>query len=103
VPGGAVIEKEFEPALAPSGVLTLSLKKPDFTTAARLAEEVNASFKGFYAEAKDLATVSVTVPPLYQSRVVEFVAKMEGLRVETDSKAKVVMNERTGTVVMGAN
>src|SRR5690606_24586199 len=42
VPGGAVIEREFEPEIAPSGVLTLSLKRPDFTTAARVAEEINA-------------------------------------------------------------
>lgn len=103
VPSGGVIEREFEPTLAPSGILMLSLKSPDFTTAARLAEEINAQFKGFYAQAKDLATISVTVPPVYQSRVVEFISKMEALRVQADAKAKVVMNERTGTVVMGQN
>jgi flagellar P-ring protein precursor FlgI len=102
VPGGAVVEREFKPALAQDGKLTLSLKNADFTTATRMSEAINSHFKGFYATAEDVASIAVAVPPLYETRLVEFVAELEGLTVEADAKAVVVLNERTGTVVMGS-
>ena len=102
VPRGAMVEREFRPTLAQSGTLTLSLKDPDFTTAARIAEALNQEFRGFYAEPKDLASVEVRLPPAYQGRLVDFIAAVEGVRVVADHRATVVVNERTGTVAMGA-
>jgi flagellar P-ring protein precursor FlgI len=102
VPQAATVEREFQPVLAAGGHLTLSLKQPDFTTASRLAETINRELKGFFAEAKDVGSIDVAVPPLYAGKLVEFMAILEGMSVEADAKAVVVLNERTGTVVMGA-
>lgn len=101
VPGGGVVEREFKPQLAKDGALTLSLRHADFTTATRVVEKVNQHFKGFFATAEDVGSVTVLIPPLFGARLVEFVAELESLTVEADIKAVVVLNERTGTVVMG--
>lgn len=102
VPSGGVVEREFAPALAPGGKITLSLKNPDFTTNHRLAERINIHFKGFFAKAIDPVTTEVEVPPLFMDRKIEFIAELEALKVSADQKSVVVLNERTGTVVMGA-
>lgn len=102
VPQGASVEREFMPVIASHGKLTLALNNPDFTTASRITERINIALKGFYAEASDVGAVEVMVPPLFQAKLVDFVATIEALTVEADSKAVVVLNERTGTVVMGA-
>ncbi len=98
-----MVEKEFVPNIAPTGRISLSLKKPDFTTASRITDSINRRFKGFFAMAKDVSTIDVVVPPLYQDKIVKFIAEMEVLRVVPDNKARVVLNERTGTVVMGSD
>lgn len=104
VPTGGVVEREHRPELAAAGLVTLSLKTPDFTTSSRVAERINSQLKGFFASAKDPVSVEVKVPGVYlkSGRLVEFVSLIEGLKVETDSKSIVVINERTGTVVMGS-
>ncbi len=101
VPGGGTVEREFAPVIAADGKLTLALKDADFTTAARIADAINERLKGFFAAAKDVGSVEVTIPPPFEGRTVEFVAEIEATEVEADSKAVVVLNERTGTVVMG--
>lgn len=102
VPNGGIVEKEFQPALAPNGVMTLSLKQPDFTTSARITETINTHLKGFYARSLDPVSIEVTVPEPFQSQVIEFISELEALKVKADRKAVVVLNERTGTVVMGS-
>jgi flagellar P-ring protein precursor FlgI len=104
VPGGGVVEREFVPPLAPHGVLTVSLKQPDFTTNARIADKINSHFKGFYAKSNDPSAIDVTIPELFleSGRLIEFLSELENLRVTADQKAIVVINERTGTVVMGS-
>ncbi len=102
VPSGAVVEREFMPEVSNDGVIILSLKQPDYTTSARVADAINASFKGFYASARNPVSIEVNLPPLYTDRATEFIADMEGITVEVDQKATVVLNERSGTVVMGA-
>lgn len=101
VPLGGIVEKEFIPNFAPDGVLTLSLKQADFTTNARLTDVINEHFRGFFAVSKDPSTIEVSVPRMFQPRVVEFISELERLTVNVDRKAVVVLNERTGTVVMG--
>jgi flagellar P-ring protein precursor FlgI len=98
---GGTIEREFLPQIAANGKLVLALRSPDFTTASRIAEGVNKLLKGFFAEAVDVGSVEVKVPPLYAGRLVDFVAELEAMTVEADTKAVVVLNERTGTVVIG--
>lgn len=102
VPQGAVIEREFAPTIASDGKLVLSLIQPDFTTSSRIAETINRKLKGFFAEARDIGSIVLTLPSSYTDRVVEFMAEIEALTVDADTKAVVILNERTGTVVMGS-
>jgi flagellar P-ring protein precursor FlgI len=103
VPNGAIVERPA-PTPAPSGKLRLQLRQADFTTAARIAEAINKKFEvsgAVVARAENSAVVAVQAPPLYADRLAEFLAEMENLTVEADRPAKVVINERTGTIVMG--
>lgn len=103
VPAGAIVEKS-PPSIPPGKSLKLQLHQADFTTAARVAEALNKHFPGdggSVAHAESSALIAVAVPAAYESRTVEFVAEMEGLTVQTDRKEKIVINEKTGTVVMG--
>ncbi|RNC67263.1 MAG: flagellar basal body P-ring protein FlgI [Desulfuromonadales bacterium] len=103
VPSGALVERELPNVLADRAQLRLNLHQPDFTTATRIAQAVNDRFKGKLAAASDPGSVTMTLPDAYQGRVVEFVAEMERLDVRPDIVAKVVLNERTGTIVIGDN
>jgi len=102
---GAIVERA-PPSIAPTSHLKLQLHQADFTTAARVVEVLNARF-GIAAGAKNVAhaespgVVVVDVPESYAKRPVEFVAEIEGLSVEPDQRAKVAINERTGTIVLG--
>jgi flagellar P-ring protein FlgI len=100
VPGGAIVEKA-PPTVAPSSKLKLQLHQADFTTAARIAEVLNKHFSGAVAHAESSAVVAVDVPAAYATRPVEFVAEMEGLTVEADRQEKIIINEKTGTIVLG--
>jgi flagellar P-ring protein precursor FlgI len=102
VPAGATVEREFAPLLGRGGKITLALHDPDFTTASRVADAINGTLKGFFAEAKDIGSVDVQIPPAFQDRLVDFMAEIEPATVEADSRAVVILNERTGTVVMGS-
>ncbi|MEZ4741292.1 MAG: flagellar basal body P-ring protein FlgI [Bdellovibrionota bacterium] len=102
VPTGGVVEKEFIPTLVSDGFVELSLKIPDFTTNSRITDEVNGKFKGFFAESLDPSRIKIEIPPQFDGKIVEFVSELENLTVQVDRKAVVVLNERTGTVVMGS-
>lgn len=101
VVSGAIVEKDIDTNFSGKKSFRLSLNNPDFTTAARLCTLVNAELGGKFASARDSATVDVVVPFSYDGNTVDLMARIENIRVVTDSKAKVVINERTGTVVMG--
>lgn len=101
IPDGASIEREVNVAFNEKKSLRLSLKKPDFTTAARVVKTINENMGGKFASATDSATVDVIIPPHYQRKVVNMIAVMENFRVNQDSKAKIVINEKTGTIVAG--
>lgn len=103
VVGGAVVEKELAYDFNQKRALTLSLHQPDFTTAARVAESVNAALYGTMATTPDPGSVEIKVPERYIGNLVELVSMVEGLDVTPDALAKVIINERTGTVVMGEN
>lgn len=103
IPGGALIEKG-PPSLVPSSKIRLQLRQADFTTAARIAEAINKKFGSegvVVARAENSGAVAVQAPASYSARPVEFVSEMETLTVESDRLAKIVINERTGTIAMG--
>ncbi len=107
VPNGAIVERAA-PTPPPTGRLRLQLRHADFTTAARIAEAINKRFgaaeqaaEKIVARAENSALVTVEAPSAYANRLPEFLAELENLTVEADRPAKVVVNERTGTIVMG--
>jgi flagellar P-ring protein precursor FlgI len=81
--------------------LSLSLLEPDFTTAARVARAINEALSQNLATAVDNATIQVNIPPAARENVTPFIVTLESLSVEPDTAARVVINERTGTVVIG--
>lgn len=101
-PNGAIVERDVESNLGEDGTVSLSLSRSDFTTAARISDAVNARY-GAIARASNPGRVDITVPYMYRNDVVSFVAGLEDLYVTPDNIAKVVVNERTGTIVMGGN
>lgn len=101
VPNGGLVQAGSGVTLPTSDILSLALREPDFVSASRLADAVNADLGGSTARVLDAGTVVVRVPESYRSSVAEFMARLEVLPVETDAPARVVINERTGTVVVG--
>jgi flagellar P-ring protein precursor FlgI len=99
--GGALVEREVNINLNARKNLTLSLRQPDFTTVTRMTDAINALFYDRIAAAQDAGTVQVKVPMAYLGNIVGLVAMIEKLDVQPDITAKVIINERTGTVVMG--
>jgi len=98
--GGALVERPA-PTEPLGSSFRLNLRRPDFATAARLAETLNKKFQAPIARAENAVAVRVEPPPEFQQKRVEFVAAVEQLDVASDRPARVVLNERTGTVVIG--
>jgi flagellar P-ring protein FlgI len=101
IPGGAIVEKSVELDLQTWNKFSLTLNQADFTTALRVSDVINTHLGGDVASAMSSGQVQVTVPGKYQGQVVQMIAAVEGLDVNVDVRAKVVVNERTGTIVMG--
>lgn len=102
VPGGGSVVKPLDSSLANLDTLELALLQPDFTTAWRLAQAINEFHGQALATAVDQATVRVAIPPEARADMTRFVVALENLPVEPDAAARVVINERTGTVVIGS-
>jgi flagellar P-ring protein precursor FlgI len=100
IPGGAIVERGAPTAYSTGGKVALLLRNPDFTTAQRIADVINSTF-GPIAAPTDAGRVLMNLPGEYTSAPSAFLAKMEKLLIRPDSIAKVAINERTGTVVMG--
>lgn len=103
VANGAIVEREIAFELNNMATLDLSLRNPDVTTATRIAATINDRVGRGAAVLRDPATVRVRVPDQYQNNVTMFLAQIEQLPVETDQIARVVIDEATGTIVMGEN
>ncbi|OOG44446.1 flagellar basal body P-ring protein FlgI [Polaromonas sp. A23] len=103
IPAGAIIEVPVNTSMldAPTSV-RLKLSEPDYTTASRVARAINSAFARPIAIARDAGMVEVAVDEGESQRFVEFMTKLENVMIEPDSRARVVVNERTGTVVAGA-
>ena len=101
IQSGGIVENEIDFQFADMTNIKFSLYSPDFTTAISVADAINNYISGNTAAALDAATIQVTVPSYRRNDMIEFVAEIERLHVKPDYKAKIVINEATGTVVIG--
>ena len=105
VPGGGLLEREVPTLGMDEHSLTVSLRNPDYTTAYRLSEAIDAYFESDLATARDAGTIIVKVPDEYANNqdLVKFISEMEIISFRPDDQARVVINERTGTIIAGSN
>ena len=103
IANGATVEREVPTSFGLGDTITINLNKPDFTTAMRTAQAINDELGIEVAKAKDASSVTVSAPRDQNERV-QFVATLENLEVDpADAKAKIVVNARTGTIIIGQN
>jgi flagellar P-ring protein precursor FlgI len=96
--GGALVEREIPTEIVRDNTIELLLREADFTSSARLALAINQVFTNS-TESVDSTTVRVKIPEGLQGSVVDFIARVEGIEVDADTPARIVINERTGTIV----
>ena len=101
IANGAIIEREIEFALNRLPNVRLALRNGDFTTAKRIAAAVNDFLGAKAAEPLDPSTVQLSIPPEFKGNVVAFLTEIEQLQVEPDLGAKIIIDERSGIIVMG--
>lgn len=101
IPNGAMIERDIQADFASRKMYRMTLHNPDFTTAARTVLTINKELGGQYATAKDGGTIDIVTPYSYENKGVELMATIEAIEISPDQKARVVINERTGTIVIG--
>ncbi len=102
MPNGATVERIIPTELAANNQLVLVLRNEDFSTASRLNQVINTKFGAGTAKALDGRNVEVSLPTKYADNRVGFIAELESLRLTPDKIAKIIINERTGTIVMGS-
>lgn len=98
---GAIIEQDIDFSLPQSGSLVYQLKQADFTTASRMTEAINSSFGEATASSTDSGSIRIQKPQDYDAELVDFISELENIQVSIDPPARIVVNERTGTIVMG--
>jgi flagellar P-ring protein precursor FlgI len=103
IANGALVEREIDFQLNRLGKLRLALRNPDFTTAKRMAVAINDFIGAPTAEPLDPGTIGIRIPKSYKGNVVSLLTDIEQLRVEPDQQAKIVIDERSGIIVMGSD
>ena len=103
IANGAIVEREPPSTMFIDGKIVLTLNMPDFMTVSRVAKAVNETFKQKIAIPLDAGTIEITPPSREKEVLVPFLAVVENLQVTPDTRARVVIDERTGTVVVGRN
>ena len=103
IPNGATVEREVPVSFLGKNEFILHLNEPDFTTVTRTVKAIDRFLDGSYATAQDGSTISVRVPEGYRNNEIALLADLESLEVIPDYTARVIVDERTGTVVMGEN
>lgn len=103
IPGGALVEREIAMRMSHRGAVTLSMRKPDFLTAHRLVSAINARLGAGHARAVDGGTIQVLAPAAMRNRPVELIASILDVEVEPAQSARIIVNERTGTIVAGGD
>jgi len=102
LPGGATVEAAA-PTVMPEREIVLVLNQPDFTTATRMRDAIGTALGQGMARLGDAATVVVSIPTESRSQVGQLIAKLEAIEVDPDVRAKVIIDEKTGTIVIGEN
>ncbi len=102
IPGGAIVEREIEFRLEDLDHVRLALRNPDFTTARRIAQAINGFAAGNIAEAENSASVVIKRPDMYAGSIVDLITDVEQLPVQPDQIARVVIDERSGVIVIGS-
>lgn len=103
IPSGVTIEREPVFHLGNGDDIRLFLHKADFSTADEISKRINSAFSGNYAFPVDPSSIRVAIPPAYERNIVGLISRVEVIDVEVDMTAKVVINERTGTIIIGDN
>jgi len=103
IPGGATIERGVPFDFNAQDTLTLHMFSRDFSTTAQVVDQLNTALSGNYARASDAGSIVIDVPPDYRGNLVPLIASVENLEVTPESPARVVVDEKTGTIVMGRN
>jgi flagellar P-ring protein precursor FlgI len=103
IPNGAIVEKEVPVNMNRKSRLELLLATQDITTSKRIADKINESFDVVIAKAESPSLITLNIPQVYLDKVIDFMSKIELLDVPVDLPARVVINERTGTIVIGEN
>lgn len=103
IPGGAIVERELEFQLADYDQIRLALRNPDFTTARRIAKAINGFTSSNAATADNSASVTLKKPAGYTGTIVDLVTDIEQLPIQPDQVARVVIDERSGVIVMGSD
>ncbi len=103
IPKGAYVEQEVPTTLTDGSMTSLTLRQPDFTTASRMADAIRKEIPETGARAVDAGTVALTVPPDQSGSLVAFISRIENLTLTPDNPARIVVNERTGTIVMSGD
>jgi len=103
IPNGAIVEKEVPVQMNRKSRLELLLATQDVTTAMRISDKINEQFHQSIAKAETPSMVALNVPQEYSEKIIDFMSKVELIEVQVDMPAKVIVNERTGTVVIGEN
>lgn len=98
---GATVERELEIPLEYKDKITLVLNTPDFTTASRVVDEINRRYNYDTAKAIDASKIEIKKPFTFSDDIVSFISAIENLRISPDRKSIIVINERTGTIVLG--
>lgn len=101
IPNGAMIERDIQTDFASRKMYRMTLHNSDFTTAARTVLTINKELGGQYAVAKDGGTIDIITPFSFENKGVELMATIEAIEINPDQKARVVINEKTGTIVIG--
>jgi len=100
IPSGAIVEK-VAPSVSPNKEVKLQLRRADYTTASRIVGVVNKQFGTLTARAESSGLVLVSIPANFSETPIEFISQLEGLRLAADRAGRIVINERTGTIVAG--
>lgn len=101
IPGGGIVARDLTFNLLRNGVLNLTLSNPDFSSAMQVANVINHNFKMNIAKAIDSSRVEIKIPDDWKDNIVEIISIIEDLSIVPSSRAVIVINERTGTVVIG--
>ena len=101
IPNGGIVEREVAVDLSGKSQLEFALHQNDFTTASRAVHAINASAAAEIARAVDGSTIVINVPANYSTHIVDFIALIENASMEVDGPARVVINEKTGTIIFG--